>query len=518
MSFKVNEYITLKLENEDTNIYIKGQLYTQCKFLLLKVPTNESKALEELRSVDEAAERLDASLEPIGENVENKIPPEVEFWGHCSNLQVWYENNYDSRLLHRNLAFPMLKRLLNEGDYLAQKVLKEEIIKRLESGFPSVVEYLVLEGYLEYFNEEELDYIIKTPELVNGLVNSCHKDEEDQYQYDGLYFLLDKLKKPSENLFKELLRLLLKRNDLRLTHFLERTDLIYGINHRERACLLLDEFEAEAVLKIWEVLDISYKKLGFSIYPIDRKTRVYIKDKHIIELDLDYLDIKYIPTDVLKFKKLETLSLRRNQISIIPNFLQKMKQLTRLNLAENNISKIPIELCHTQNLKILILANNKITEIPTSIERLEALKRLIINNNEIRKIPTELSNLKNLRMLNLRGNNLDNIPLFIEKIKGLTNLNLSNNKINEIPIELCNLKNLKELNLSKNKILNLPDCIEQLDSLEILDISYNNLSSIPETISNLKNLKKLNCIQKIQINVPESIKKRKKLDPYNYYF
>ena len=115
-SFKINNFITLKLEDGNTNIYIKNQLYTQCKFLLLEIPVDDSKAIEEVDSVDEAAERLDASLEPIDENVENKIPPEAEFWGHCSNLQVWYENNYNSRLLHRNLAFPLLKRLTNEGD------------------------------------------------------------------------------------------------------------------------------------------------------------------------------------------------------------------------------------------------------------------------------------------------------------------------------------------------------------------------------------------------------------------
>lgn len=33
-----------------------------------------------------------------------KIPADIEYWGHCSNMQVWAENNYDSRLLHRSIA------------------------------------------------------------------------------------------------------------------------------------------------------------------------------------------------------------------------------------------------------------------------------------------------------------------------------------------------------------------------------------------------------------------------------
>ena len=33
--FKINEYITLRLEHGDTNIYVNGGLFNQCKFLML---------------------------------------------------------------------------------------------------------------------------------------------------------------------------------------------------------------------------------------------------------------------------------------------------------------------------------------------------------------------------------------------------------------------------------------------------------------------------------------------------
>ena len=35
------------------------------------------------------------------------ITPKQEFWAHCSNLQTWNENYYDTRLIHTNLAFPL---------------------------------------------------------------------------------------------------------------------------------------------------------------------------------------------------------------------------------------------------------------------------------------------------------------------------------------------------------------------------------------------------------------------------
>lgn len=109
--FKVNKFITLKLENSRTTIYVKGRLFNQCKFLLINIPVNDISSFDEIDSVDDAAEKLDHSLEK-----KSPITPETEFWGHCSNLQVWVENNYNTQLLHSSLAFPLLKKLTEQGD------------------------------------------------------------------------------------------------------------------------------------------------------------------------------------------------------------------------------------------------------------------------------------------------------------------------------------------------------------------------------------------------------------------
>jgi len=82
--FKVNEYITLKLEGRKTNIYFNEHLFRQCKFLLLTVPIDKISSFDEIESIDEAAEKLDHSMEPQNEFQEIKIPAETEFWGHCS--------------------------------------------------------------------------------------------------------------------------------------------------------------------------------------------------------------------------------------------------------------------------------------------------------------------------------------------------------------------------------------------------------------------------------------------------
>jgi len=165
---KINDYLALKLEKDRTNIYVGGRLFNQCKYLLLDIPINKIRDYDEIQSIDEAAEKLDSSMERGG-RYKDEISPETEFWGHCSNIQAWYENSYNTNLLHRNLAFQLLKALVKAGEPLAKKVFKEEIAVRFESGYPSVVLYLIKEGYLDYLNEEELNTLFESSKFLENL-------------------------------------------------------------------------------------------------------------------------------------------------------------------------------------------------------------------------------------------------------------------------------------------------------------------------------------------------------------
>lgn len=162
--FKINDYLTLKLRDDGaTVIFVNGEEFNQCIYLLLNISIDETQSLDDIESIDEAEEKLDHVLEPFEGRVE-KIDPETEYWGHCSNIQAWAENNYDTRLIHRNLAFPLLKRLTEVGDPIAQKVFKEEVAKRLECGYFNVVIFLINQGYLNYLNNEELKTLFENPE------------------------------------------------------------------------------------------------------------------------------------------------------------------------------------------------------------------------------------------------------------------------------------------------------------------------------------------------------------------
>jgi len=108
-----------------------------------------------INSVDEFADKVNNPSE--SKNYE--ISPNIEFWGHCSNLQAWAENDYNTTLLHRNIAFSLLKELTIVGDPIAKKVFKEEIAKRIASNYPPVQEFLRVNGYLDFLSKEELSSI-----------------------------------------------------------------------------------------------------------------------------------------------------------------------------------------------------------------------------------------------------------------------------------------------------------------------------------------------------------------------
>ncbi|MFX1476537.1 MAG: hypothetical protein ACFFCI_00265 [Promethearchaeota archaeon] len=155
LEFKVNEYLTLKLEGDKTYIYVNGTLFIQCKYLLIHIPYSDISNYEDVESIDEAIEDYNAQEGP--HDTRRFLEPEVEFWGHCSNIQTWYENNYDTRLLHTNLSFPLLKALADAGDPKAKHALKEEIINRLSSQHLPVITYLINENYLKYLTREEIE-------------------------------------------------------------------------------------------------------------------------------------------------------------------------------------------------------------------------------------------------------------------------------------------------------------------------------------------------------------------------
>lgn len=421
--FKVNDYIMLKLELNpwegycETVIYVNERRFDQCKFLLLDIPIVEIKTFDEIESIDEAAEKLDRSLENIDEP-NRRIPPDVEFWGHCSNLQVWFENDYDSRLLHRNLAFPLLKRLTEIGDPLAKRVFKEEIAKRMESGHYSVMEYLREGKYLNYLNYEE------RYSLIENLKSKNITTEYVEFKKGFYEFIIN------------------KKLDLREKGIKEITDIKGLDTFTELEELILCDNEISEIKGLENLINL--KKLDLTGNKINE-----IKGLENLE-NLEELILGRNKINEIKgledLKNLRVLWITRNRIEKISG-LETLTSLVDLSLDMNQISKIK-NLDNLVNLKSLWFWRNNIEEI-SGLENLIELEDINLEGNNIKEIK-RLENLINLKTLSLGSNKISEIK-GIETLKNLESLGLSKNLISEVK-GLENLTELQRLHLRDNAI------------------------------------------------------------------
>ena len=186
--YEINKYLTLKLKSDETVIYIADIPVEICKHLIINIP------VQQVNGIDSIDEVIDGYGEDKAYNFythEVELTPKEIFKGHCSNLQVWAENGYDTCLLGSNLAFPLLKRLTEVGDLKASSIFKDEIRKRFGSLYAPVQQYLICEGYLKYFSKSEkqelLEYVLNVDSWIligkNYFLHSQPEEALEAYEH-----------------------------------------------------------------------------------------------------------------------------------------------------------------------------------------------------------------------------------------------------------------------------------------------------------------------------------------------
>ena len=386
--FKINEYLTLKLKNGKTIIYIKDKEFLHCKYLLIEIPIENIKEFKEIVSIDEVSEKLDHSLE---EKKMRNMSVETEFWGHCSNLQTWFEHGYDTRILHSNLAFPLLKKLTDVGDPDAKRVFKDEIAERITGGYTTVSEYLIQENYLDYFLKEELDVLIG--------------------------YFKEKIAKDFKSRFGKLLF------DFELSACL---DLI-NENISDSKILILNRF------KQTEILDKT-SQIEFRI-----------EENSISKLALNRCGLKIIPDSIDNLRNLKEIFMTENIIREIPESFGSLVNLKILNLSNNKLKIIPESFGNLSSLEILNLNHNQLEDLPNSIRRLKNLKLFSLWGNSLSTLPKQIGRMSSLIVLGLSYNHLKLIPEGISNLKSLHTLDLSNNILEKVPDSLGGLESLHTL-------------------------------------------------------------------------
>ena len=298
LEFIINDFITLKLEDGATNIYVLGEEFIQCKYLLINIPVQDIELYDVINSIDEASEMLGKSLERGNpESFKVEIPPSVEFWGHCSNLQVWTEQDYDTRFIHSNLAFPLLKKLTEVGDRKASIIFKDEIGKRFEKGTDSVRQFLASGGYMNYLTREEMWSVLPNQSEVS---------------------ILRAIERETGAKFK------LCSNEME--------ELIWGEESNQLAFSMKDDY----------VMEIDF--LNFSTLPAWEWEKIFEllgKLKALRWLHLSRNNLITIPDNIRLMKNLEVLKLDHNELEEVSEAIGGLKMLKWLILNNNKIRTLP---------------------------------------------------------------------------------------------------------------------------------------------------------------------------------
>lgn len=458
--FTVNEFLTVKLVGKDTIIYVNGESFMLCKRLLINVPIDRIHDTDELDSIDEAAEKLgwDGDGQIYNNGIEYNLSPETEFWGHCSNLQAWYEHRYATRLLHSNLAFRLLKKLAEVGDPQAKRVFKEEIVERLNSGYDPVIYYLIKTRYTDFLSREDLLFSILEPNEAEEILN-----------------------------LEKLLKAIFKIDNT--TKKLEDEKLSLKIENKKIMKLQI----AGSCLKRFPDQIKSFKNLKY--------------------LYLNGNDFEEFPDWIEGFKKLEVLDLSSCDLEVIPESVGSLISLKKLNLFNNYLSELPDSIGLLSHLEELSIENNDSLTIPDSIGNLKSLKILYASNTDIHKLPETIGNLKSIEELHLDGNKIEYLPESIGRLKSLKILDLNYNPIRNLPNSIVYLSNIKKLILNSTVLISIPQTLGNLKNLEVLLIISDKLESFPLEIFDIPALKKVKLHRSIKVLIPqeELIKIKKKM-------
>jgi hypothetical protein len=149
--FIINPYLSVVNDDGEIKILVNDIVVDICKNLFMNVPSEKMEEydiyLDDVRSIDELENRFEDKRREVPFIIEKgMISIDDEFWAHCSVLQAWAENDYDTRLLHSSIAFPLLKQLKDCSDPRAIVAYKREIVSRFLDG--SVGYMLVTEDYI----------------------------------------------------------------------------------------------------------------------------------------------------------------------------------------------------------------------------------------------------------------------------------------------------------------------------------------------------------------------------------
>jgi len=205
------------------------------------------------------------------------------------------------------------------------------------------------------------------------------------------------------------------------------------------------------------------------------------------ELKLDDMELSTIPSEIWKAGQLiKSISMQRNQISLVPDAFFGVISIQRLMLDHNFIKRFPDELGNIGYLQHLSASFNLIECLPHTVGMLTNLKVLYLAENCISALPLQLGSCEKITTLDINGNPTTFPPKdvcvrgslaickFLRTFSSATSsgvLRFKGIPMKVLPIEVMQIPRLKRLDLLGSTVEVIPVfCAGLVSSLQKIDV------------------------------------------------
>lgn len=206
------------------------------------------------------------------------------------------------------------------------------------------------------------------------------------------------------------------------------------------------------------------------------------------DLNIDDMDLSSIPSEIWKMGQvIKSISMKRNQISLVPEAFFDLNTIQRLCLDNNLIKKFPDELGNISYLQHMSADYNMIQYLPHTIGMLTNLKVLRLAENCIAALPLQLGCCEKITTLDIAGNpttfpprevcSLGSLAIckFLKTFSSATSsgtLRFKNIPMEILPIEVMQVPRLKRLDLVGSIVRIIPVfCAGLASSLTKIDVA-----------------------------------------------
>ncbi|KAI2792143.1 hypothetical protein POX_b02179 [Penicillium oxalicum] len=194
---------------------------------------------------------------------------------------------------------------------------------------------------------------------------------------------------------------------------------------------------------------------------------------------------------IMEISSLTDLKLAGNKLDgAFPPAIGQLRQLESLDLRNNALTRLPNEISELANLKVMDVSENQLPSLPFDALCNLPIKTLNAQKNQLNGtlIPSAVDQLRDLQTLNVASNSLDllagNDQLLLPNLHTLV---VSVNRIKRLP-HLSGWQSLSTLAAGDNRLDRIPDGFVDLKSIKTVDFSGNHITRVDEKIGLLESL------------------------------